>query len=261
MLSASPPSPAPPNNTIKMGWPWSSEAPAAPTAAGKEKSALIPPQSTATDAVDPTPSKPLSRDELAEQELQSFLKELDAEVQPSSSSSTKYNRIPRSFPSSTPTTSTPKTAQPQSHPTGHEPLSEQLLPTTMSCRTAFDAAFYCNSFGGRFNDLYRYGNLRSCSESWNDFWFCMRTRTFSSPQKEEAIKDHYRKKEEAKYGRGRGSGKDSSEDIWRSREKKMEWGEAFNKEFEEFEGSDEEWRKVQREWRAKERRVDGSMGE
>jgi hypothetical protein len=89
----------------------------------------------------------------------------------------------------------------------------------------------------------------------------MRTRTFSSPQKEEAIKDHYRKKEEAKYGRGRGSGKDSSEDIWRSREKKMEWGEAFNKEFEEFEGSDEEWRKVQREWRAKERRVDGSMGE
>lgn len=241
-----------------MGWLWSSDAPASPTPPIPEKSASTPLQSTPETSVAPTQSKPFSRDELAEQELQSFLKEIDAEVK---TSSTKYNRVPRSLPSSAPATKTVQPTPSQSSDDPNEPLSSQLLPTTMSCRTAFDAAFYCNSFGGRFNDLYRYGNLRSCSETWGDFWFCMRTRTYSSPEKENAIKEHYRQKESRKYDKG--LGRESSEDVWKPRERKLEWGAAFNKEFEEFEGSDEEWRDQQRRWRREHRegRVDGSMGE
>jgi hypothetical protein len=128
----------------------------------------------------------------------------------------------------------------------------------MSCRDAFDAAFYCNSMGGQFNNLYRYGTVRDCKENWNDFWFCMRTRSFGAVQKEEAIRSRYREKERMKYGK---EGKEklesenvgrSSEDIWKSRERVMEWGEAFNAPFPpRFEGTDEEWNAIERERRRK----------
>jgi len=75
----------------------------------------------------------------------------------------------------------------------------------------------------------------------------MRTRTWSGPEKEEAIRSRFRDKEKAKYSRtsiddiGR-----SSEDIWKSRDKKLEPGEAFSKEFMGF-GDDEEWNRRVRE--------------
>ena len=65
--------------------------------------------------------------------------------------------------------------------------------------------------------------------------------------REEAIRARYREKEKTKYGKewknnvvdedvGR-----SSEDIWKSRDTKVEWGNAFNKPFPpQFQGSDEE---------------------
>lgn len=216
-----------------MAWPWSS-TPAAP-APSKEASDLPPPQ--VTPKPPSQPSKTLSRDEIAERELQSFFKEIEADTHPGSS---KYNRVPRAPP-------TPIVTK-----DGNEPLSEQLLPRKMSCRTAFDEAFYCNSFGGRFNDLYRYGNLQSCSENWDKFWFCMRTRAWSDKEKEKAVMDHYRVKEAKKYQRN-----DSSENVWKSREKKMEWGEAFSAPFPKFEGTDEEWNQKQAEWRKG--KVDGTM--
>lgn len=231
-----------------MGWLWSDPVP--PPSAAQDKNAASPTQSSpntpAAAPITQTATKPLSRDELAEQEFQSFLKELEPDIKPSSS---KYNRVPR------PPLPTSKTASSRNNE-GDEPLSEQLLPETMSCRVAFDEAFYCNSFGGRFNDLYRYGTLRSCSENWNNFWFCMRTRGYSDREKEAAIKEHYRRKETMKYAKN--LGKESSEDVWKSREKKLEWGEAFNVPFPEFDGSDEEWNRQQREWRKG--KVDGSMG-
>ncbi|KAH7383308.1 hypothetical protein BKA66DRAFT_418053 [Pyrenochaeta sp. MPI-SDFR-AT-0127] len=87
------------------------------------------------------------------------------------------------------------------------------LPRSMSCRAAFDSAFYCSSLGGHFNDIYRYGQLRSCSEHWNDFWFCMRTKNSYSGRdvKERMVQDRYREKEEkVKSG-------PNSEDIWLKR--------------------------------------------
>ncbi|KAH8600290.1 hypothetical protein B0O99DRAFT_610366, partial [Bisporella sp. PMI_857] len=183
-------------------------------------------------------SRPLTRDEVAEKELQSFLQEVSAESTPNS---TKYSRKPKSAPPQPKTTST--AISPSQTTSNHEPLSERLLPTTMSCRDAFDAAFYCNSLGGQFNNLYRYGEARSCSEHWNDFWFCMRTRTWSAAEKAEAIRGRYREKERVKYGDVRGEdGKKvlgrSSEDVWKSRED-MAW--RF--------GTDEEWNRGIREYR------------
>lgn len=80
----------------------------------------------------------------------------------------------------------------------------------MSCRAAFDSAFYCSSLGGHFNDIYRYGQLRSCSEHWNDFWFCMRTKNSYSGRdvKERMVQDRYREKEE-KLRNG-----PNSENVW-----------------------------------------------
>jgi hypothetical protein len=84
----------------------------------------------------------------------------------------------------------------------------------------------------------------------------MRTRGYSDREKEDAIKDHYKRKETTKYAKS--LGKESSEDVWKSRERKLEWGEAFNVSFPEFDGSDEEWNRQQREWRRG--KVNGSMG-
>jgi hypothetical protein len=102
----------------------------------------------------------------------------------------------------------------------------------MSCRAAFDSAFYCSSLGGHFNDIYRYGQLRSCSDHWNDFWFCMRTKnSYSGPDvKERMIQDRYREKEE------RVRSGPNSEDVWRKRGPGDEVRGAFSRAAEEIEG-------------------------
>lgn len=231
-----------------MGWLWSDS---------KTLSAPLPDQKSPETAQSSTTSQPSSQnsttpsfgDESADHELNSFLKELDADINPSS---TKYNRVPRDTPSSF----KPRSRRSRTTDGSSEPLSEQLLPTTMSCRTAFDDAFYCNSFGGRWNDLYRYGTLKSCSDNWNNFWFCMRTRTYPEKEKEAAVKEHYRKLESSKYAKE--LGKDSSEDVWKSRDMKVEPGVAFNEPFPDIPKDDDEWRRKELESRMG--KVNGTMG-
>jgi hypothetical protein len=105
----------------------------------------------------------------------------------------------------------------------------------MSCRAAFDSAFYCSSLGGHFNDIYRYGQLRSCNDHWNDFWFCMRTKNSYSGQdvKERMIQDRYREKED-KLRSG-----PNSEDVWSKRERGEEVRGAFTRPMSEAEGEGE----------------------
>jgi hypothetical protein len=115
-----------------------------------------------------------------------------------------------------------------------EPFDEldPHLPRSMSCRAAFDSAFYCSSLGGHFNDIYRHGQLRSCNEHWNDFWFCMRTKNSYSGQdvKERLVQDRYREKEnKLKAG-------PNSEDVWSRRGKGEEVIGAFSREAREEEG-------------------------
>jgi hypothetical protein len=109
---------------------------------------------------------------------------------------------------------------------------EALYPRTMSCRHAFDQAYYCQSLGGKFKDIYRFGALQSCSEQWGAFWFCMRTKSFSPEERERQIRDHYAGREERRkkeFG--------SSEDVWEMRTKAVE--RAFQRDPDAEEGGSE----------------------
>ncbi|KAF1929998.1 uncharacterized protein M421DRAFT_382556 [Didymella exigua CBS 183.55] len=109
-----------------------------------------------------------------------------------------------------PSLSTPRSTP---EPSNGEPEFDPTLPRSMSCRAAFDSAFYCSSLGGHFNDIYRHGQLRSCSDHWSDFWFCMRTKnSYSGPEiKERLIQERYAEKEKALKERP------NSEDVWTRR--------------------------------------------
>ena len=166
----------------KMGWFWNT----ASIDASKQTPSPSAPEGQSTPPPPPQePRKPLSRDEQADKELRTLLNEFEADVQPSS---TKYNQVPTPLPphrSSGPSSQSPSQSEP-SRPSSNPPatLEEELFPIDMSCRQAFDAAFYCQSMGGQFNNLYRYGGVRSCSENWNDFWFCMKLKSQAGPVKE-----------------------------------------------------------------------------
>ncbi|KAL2002141.1 hypothetical protein VTN02DRAFT_591 [Thermoascus thermophilus] len=184
-----------------MGWWWSS-------APRKDEQPTNPPPAPSNDVpkLEPstsTPPNPMSRDEKAEAELKAFLASLEGTGDQSSSH--------------------PPTFAPSSHAQFPEPISkkadeppssiapESLYPDTMSCRSAFDYAFFCQSFGGQFVNVYRYGELRSCSEHWENFWLCMKTKTYPDEERKKIIRDHYRKKA-IKYKTG-----PSSEDVWELR--------------------------------------------
>ena len=137
---------------------------------------------------------------------------------------------PPSFSTNTPSSSPSNPQNPSNNAETPEEY-DPTLPRSMSCRAAFDSAFYCSSLGGHFNDLYRYGQLRSCSDHWNDFWFCMRTKNSYSGQdvKERMIQDRYREKEE-KLKSG-----PNSENIWRKRGPREEVKNAFSRAAEDLE--------------------------
>ncbi|KAI3341583.1 hypothetical protein F4824DRAFT_449385 [Ustulina deusta] len=186
---------------------------------------------------------------------------------PSSSSSSWWpswsTRSQPPAPPSPPSSSSLAQPTPQTTEPGRlDPVSESLLPTSMSCRQAFDHAFHCNSLGGQWTSVYRSGGVRSCSEQWDDFWFCMRTRAYSGPVKEAAVRDYYRQKELRKYG----PGMPSSTDVWEPRPEKLPPGAAFQGRYEKPDISDEEWRRqeierrrmIQRQLREEEERTASS---
>ncbi|KAI0190344.1 hypothetical protein F4808DRAFT_444659 [Astrocystis sublimbata] len=248
-----------------MGWLWSSgAAPQGSAAAPSDNTNTNTNTNTETQSQiqSPKQSNPPPGSTPDEQELAKFFAQIQAEFGGSSSSSASTSTsnttsappskpepnentstsssitswLPSwpTIPSTDPSTSTtPQTAQ----PTTLDPLSESLLPTSMSCRHAFDQAFYCNSLGGQWTSVYRSGTVRSCSEQWDDFWFCMRTRAYSGPVKEEAIKDYYRQKELAKYG----AGQPNSTDIWEARTERLPEGSMFAEKYVKPDISDDEW--------------------
>lgn len=109
---------------------------------------------------------------------------------------------------------------------------EALYPRTMSCRQAFDQAYYCQSLGGKFKDIYRFGALQSCSEQWGAFWFCMRTKSLSPQERERQIREHYAERE----GRRR-KAFGNSEDVWELRTKAVT--HAFQRDPDAEEGGSE----------------------
>ncbi|KAK0704660.1 hypothetical protein B0H67DRAFT_592012 [Lasiosphaeris hirsuta] len=147
----------------------------------------------------------------------------------------------------------PPPPPPQSRTPESLAMSEALLPTTMSCRDAFDYAWHCHTPGAQWNAVYRYGSVRSCSELWDDFWFCMRTKSFGPEHKAAAIREHYRDKERTKYAAGR----PNSEDVWESRREMVPPGTAFSAGFPPPIENDAEWERADRERR---RRIREELG-
>ncbi|KAJ5443692.1 uncharacterized protein N7458_007564 [Penicillium daleae] len=184
-----------------MGWLWNSssqkdtpkEAPATATSVPEPTPQIAPP-----------PPKRLSPDEQADLEFKQILAELqqaDAEL------SGNQRQGPESFSGSTTAPANPDTGAPLAQPASSI-APESLYADSMSCRTTFDYAFFCQSFGGQFVNVYRYGELRSCSEHWDNFWLCMKTRGWSDDLRRKAIRAHNQKKA-IKYKTG-----PSSEDVW-----------------------------------------------
>ena len=175
-----------------------------PSDQGKETSSPFSTQ----DAPSTEPTPTLTRDEAADAELRAFLTSLEE---------------PRSPPNSIKPLSSPAISQTPSDPALITPTD--VHPTSISCRAAFDAAFYCASLGGQFTSLYRYGQLRQCSQEWSDFWWCMRTnRSFmSDEERAKKVLEKGVRREREKYG---GEGRGSSEDVWERRGRKVQG--AFN---------------------------------
>ncbi|KAE8378711.1 hypothetical protein BDV26DRAFT_261048 [Aspergillus bertholletiae] len=174
-----------------MGWWWSSSSPSKNEPQITPLNTRPPPESS---EVPPSQPRTLTREERADAELKQLLASLEGDINKGSEASHESSSSAES----------PKSAS--SPPSSIAP--ESLYPDTMSCRSAFDYAFFCQSFGGQFVNVYRYGELRSCSEHWDNFWHCMKTRTWSDGARKKAIRDHYRKKT-IKYKTG-----PSSEDVW-----------------------------------------------
>jgi hypothetical protein len=216
-----------------MGWFW------APVSA---KTDTTPPTSisraayTAPSPVLPSAEPPTEFDDLDQRAVQFFMM-LEADTKlASETSSHRGSALQQGVPP--PTTQTHPTSAARL-PNGRErspsslAMSEYSLPTTMSCRDAFDYAMHCNQFGSQWNSIYREGGMRRCGPLWEDFWFCMRTRSWSSEARAAAIKKHYRAKERAKYGADPTTGRlrPSSEDVWDSRDEPVKPGSVFSQDF------------------------------
>ncbi|KAJ4388471.1 hypothetical protein N0V85_007523 [Neurospora sp. IMI 360204] len=259
-----------------MGWFWSSPSSSAASSGNKPtETSTLPATTTQPEAAPPaqqTPPTQSPSSSSGDAEIQKFLEMLQGD------DATKKSSQPQQ-PTPSPTSSEPAaaTASPsvlakykayipfsslliKDDPAALEPeaapkktrsptslaMSEHLLPTTLSCRDAFDYAWHCQTPGAQFNAVYRYGTMKNCSELWDDFWFCMRTKSFSPEMKAEAVKEYYRKKEEAKYG----GGQPSSEDVWESRERRVEWDSEFRQSWEgPGQVSDEEFKRMEVERR------------
>ncbi|MCJ1387163.1 hypothetical protein MMC18_000003 [Xylographa bjoerkii] len=194
-----------------MGWMWSDPKKETPTdLVPGPNSAIHVETIPAVGSSAAVPQKPraLTPDEQADAELQDLLKEFNtasAQDAPAKSS--------RAF-----LASLIQEAPPPSEVNHSSIAPERLYPTTMSCRAAFDSAFYCQSLGGQFTNLYRYGGMRNCSDQWSNFWFCMRTNrgTMGEEERKRRIQKHYEGRAE-KYKVG-----PSSEDVWEVREEIVE---------------------------------------
>ncbi|KAK5730249.1 hypothetical protein LTR15_000183 [Elasticomyces elasticus] len=220
---------SPPHTSNTMGWLWSSSSPATaeePTqtsTAPKNNIALSESQRQRIFGRSPV-SQSTSTQAKADADLEAFLKSFE----PGASSTPTSNDSTVAKPAEPePEYEAPSRLNPDGtlniHPSA-------LYPATMSCRQAFDQAFYCQSLGGKFNDIYRFGHLKDCSEQWGAFWFCMRTRTLPERDKEGMIREFYRARDEKRKVVNGGD----SEDVWELRTRAVE--RAFGRDPDAEEG-------------------------
>lgn len=110
----------------------------------------------------------------------------------------------------------PESARARQPIAAKQPYDESLYPTYLSCSACFDQAYYCSSVGGQLTNIYRYGALRSCSELWAQWRFCMRTKTMGDEERKQRIWEWSREKEaRKKLGR-------NSEEVWGAKKRSFD---------------------------------------
>lgn len=176
------------------------------------------PSTIAQPAPEPVKAQ-LSRDEQASLEFEEFMKEI--QVEHTKETEAKEAELKASGKS-------------RAQPTAIDITPDALYPTSIRCQSAFDYAMFCQGFGGQFVNIYRYGEFRSCSNHWKDFWLCMRTRNWDEKEKAKTIQDHY-KTRAIKWKMG-----PSSEDIWEVRTEPVK--DAFQESLEDLERKIEDWK-------------------
>ena len=207
-----------------MGWWWNAN-PNRVSGIDRPSSAPMDDQAPAPTTTTPPIAEPvkatLSREEQSNQDLIELMKEFQAQAEAEQEQRIQARRSGLS---------------PQSVPIPDDISPDSLYPTDISCRSAFDYAMFCQAFGGQFVNVYRYGTFRSCSNHWDDFWLCMRTRNWDKQDRARAIQEHYRKKA-VKWKTG-----PSSEDVWEVRTEPVK--DAFQGNMEELEARIAEWKKA-----------------
>ncbi|CDH48250.1 predicted protein [Lichtheimia corymbifera JMRC:FSU:9682] len=81
-----------------------------------------------------------------------------------------------------------------------------------SVSQTFDAVWNCYTLGAQALNYYRYGEKKDCSEKWEDFKFCLTTKTKSNEVADRMI----RKREEEKAMEKKRLR--SSEEVWELRQ-------------------------------------------
>jgi hypothetical protein len=245
-----------------MGWLWASQRPQGNDSASAAPIPPPQPKTDSSDAIDPEVQKfiALFQEELGQKDSekstppQATQETAHKPGAPQSSSSTWSWVMGRSSSTAPPTPRNQSKLPLKDEPDMPElnELAESLLPTTMSCRQAWDLAYGCQSISGQVRSIYRYGAWRECSELWDDFWFCMRLKSYNGKVKEDLIRAHYRQKERNKYG----DGKPSSEDVWEARTEPVPLGTAFKGLHPRPELNDQEWQAAEIERR---KRIRGDL--
>lgn len=202
-----------------MGW-WFRKDPQTP---------VFRPEDSTPDPIPTASEPPASTRELTDQptRLTSADKELEKELwkylntnEEERSNRSRVDGNPSSSPPSTLPQNAATTPGTKSSTNDRVITPDRLYPDTMSCSDAFNRAFYCQSIGGQFMNVYRHGELRECADNWSEFWFCMKTRSQPEDTKRKNIRSFYAERD-AKY-----KDKPSSEDVW---EKRLEMNEkAFD---------------------------------
>ena len=123
-----------------MWWPFGSSEVKSPASPVKQDGTSISQLVTQL----PAPVKQeLSREEQASLDFEELLKEIEVEQ-----SKAQESRVQAKKDGSSQSTPIPADISP-----------DALYPAEMSCRSALDYAMFCQSFGGQFVNVYRYGEL------------------------------------------------------------------------------------------------------
>ncbi|KAB8627220.1 hypothetical protein FH972_026053 [Carpinus fangiana] len=148
-----------------------------------------------------TKDKPLSRDEQSLADLRTLFTSIDPDRAAAASAAVKTRSDDRA----------------RAIAAGEDDEDEDsLYPTTMKCAGCFDQAYYCSSLGGQLTNIYRYGGMRSCSDLWAQWRFCMRTKAMGGEERKDRIKE-WEQRKVIKYKVGK-----SSEDVWAVREQPID---------------------------------------